>query len=880
MKLTASNTFNMLARGGSKVLQWKFYIRFVGTLNQALNLSNWTDVSSKVIEEEIEIAHKIEYEHGQFTCDSLLVRARDVAYWRDLIFRDGVTTNPGQYAEFKVEFKLGDGTAFASDTLYMFAGFIDYVGITFDELNDECTFKAFTAEDLAGTIAAERISAQYLHPNIDGFKTTGLVLPNIPGLYVKNAAVAPRPLSVGVHTITYQVNGGLQQAKLDNCTVWKTLVQGDNVLGDVDNSSGDTQRVTMHVFNTVALSTSTAALTDSLIILQANTVLPRQFYQNTSMKFLLRKIYELIGIDTVNFDSMTLNSYDGNAKMSFLEIPPADSANSLPRGAMATNGTDIFVGVGNVVYKRTMATEIYTVVTTVPAGNVIWKLFYNARKNFLWTLYGPPGGGGESGGPDTISMTVRLNNLIGADIYGEAGPVTMYADAYEMIDYNYTGSSYHQSVLYVEPGSSSLREIVWNGTDFAPGLTLFTIGFTGSAFPRHIYRTGATIKFTTTNTADNYQLLTINSVNAWVSGSTETGPATVGRAFAFNSVDSRIYRFMSDGSLNWHSENNATATTISGISVGTNNYWALGYLSDGRAYGYAQNTSDLKWGFFSVTSGVISWLARDPSLQPGIFPQLPHPASTVLIAGRYFGLSNGGTMFMYATILNLYVGLADFSGLSVRDALSSILKAGNLVATNSATKSAFVYRRGDLSGIPQTTGNILTLNISDAGQIEEELSVYQSYGLVVVSSQSLSETYDGQSFGASQLSNVPRIEINNKYIPDLLIRDMTYYFFQFFRYARRMVRVTMPVEPLFQYEVFDAANVNFLSPLKLQRIISGVNTPIYAMRYLYNGSMAIECLVTQEPVGVSSWNPPTQLPRREKKKQPQLMPALMPSRVI
>lgn len=870
MKLTASDKFISLARGASKVLQWRIFIKTTAILTDALTVGDWVEVTH-LVDAVPDIMQKIEYEVGQFTSDRITIKAKDVLYWHDTVFRDGVTTNPQQYVECKVELRLGDGTAYASDIIYMFAGYVDFINILFDEIKNEVQFSVYTAEDLMGTIVAENISTQYIYGNIGGAgNVSGLVMQKIPGLYCRNANIANLPLQSGVHIITYQVNGGLNQAKLDN-GIFKTLMYGDNDLGNVDNGAGDTQRVRMYVKDLANLPPSITAITDSLIVLLSPTTLPRQWFSTVSLKYLLNRIYSRVGINTVSYDSMFFNSYDNSRRMSYLDNPPSDPTIAGPKGAMATNGTDIFIGIGNVVYKRSMTTELYTVVTTVGASYVIHKLFYNARKNFLWVLYGLAAMGGEFSGADNITMTVRLVNLSGVDVFGDSAATTMGLDAYDLIDYNYTGSSYHMSILYPDPTISTVfKEVKWDGTDFPPGLSIVSTG-TVSAFPRHVYQRANVFKFTNSASVDSYRLMTIDAADAWILGLVETGPATVARGSAFNSVDSRIYRLMADGSLNWHVENSASVTGVSGITAGVNNYWALGFASDGRLIGYAQDTTDLKWGLFTVTSSVLTWLAKDVSLQPSQLPQLPHPSSTVLIGSKYLGLGNGGGLFQFHTSISLYVDQGDFTGMTVRDALNAILRAGNLIATVAATKKAYVYKRGDLSGTPQTTGNILTLNISDVSQIEEILGAYQKYGFISISARSQTVTYDGYSFNVPTLVNTASLNIDNKYIPDLIVKDMVVYTFNFFKQTRRLMKISMPLVPLFQYEVFDAVNINFVSPLRLQRVVTGINNPIYSITYRSDGTMNIEFVVTQQEGLLEMWMPRGDVVMR--KKRGQLLPA-------
>lgn len=817
MIATVSSSYNSLAKGSGKSFRWKVYTRKVTVLNTALT-GTWTEVTSR-IREFPGVSKFIEYEVGQFSADSISLTGMGITWWKANVFNASST----EYIELKVTFSI-DG---ASDVLNVFCGFVDKLGYSFDEIGDSVNFNAYTADEWASRFSGENISTQYIDSDLlDNFTfVQGLILQNIKGLYVRNANVSSLPLKVGVHTITYQVNGGLKQAKLDS-GAFKTLAAGDNDIGDVDNSTGDTQRLRLYVKSTSTLPTSTTGITDTVIVLTSPATLPKQWYINMSTKYLLQKIYAKIGIDSVNFDVMSINTYDGSSKASYIEIPPRDESINGLRQAMVTDGTDLYIGVGNRFYKRTMSSEAYTlpINQTIASGRMILRMIYHARLNFLWILSGT-----TSGNVTYIGVYALTYNTYGETVITGSG-TNPYA--FDIVDYNYTGASYHVSMLYTT-SASNIREAVWNGSTTPPALTDTSIGIgAGSAVREYVYHNGSTWKV---SQASAYRLLTINSSNVWVDGGTQT--RVTGYSVAvWNQTDSKLYYADSSGQVFYHAENSSSVGTISGASSFITGDLILG--SDNKTYGlWASGTGT---GLFSITNAVGTLLdttSRLIDLDGTIFPTSSF--SIVVLGGKIYGISSSGVLWQYHTTLNLYVGNADFSGITVQDALHGVLKAGNLLATNSASKSAFVYRRGNATGTPQTTGNSVTLSVSNSGVLVESIAGYHKYDLISVSGETLSTTYDGTLFDNYVLTDKASLSIDNRYIPDPVIKDIAYYLYQFFKTDRNLYKVKLGCVPLFQYEPFDGASLTFTTT-KIVKNTSGV---IYGMKLGADASLELEVLI-------------------------------------
>ncbi|TAK54380.1 MAG: hypothetical protein EPO24_13185, partial [Bacteroidetes bacterium] len=98
--------------------------------------------------------------------------------------------------ELKIEMQL-EG---ADDVLTVFSGFVDLQGAEFNERTDNVKFDVYSYDDRASRIPAELLTTQYINGDIDGSGTDGLVLPEIPYLYMKDANIASYVLQPGLHT--------------------------------------------------------------------------------------------------------------------------------------------------------------------------------------------------------------------------------------------------------------------------------------------------------------------------------------------------------------------------------------------------------------------------------------------------------------------------------------------------------------------------------------------------------------------------------------------------------------------------------------------------------------------------------------------------------
>jgi len=168
------------------------------------------------------------------------------------------------------------------------------------------------------------------------------------------------------------------------------------------------------------------------------------------------------------------------------------------------------------------------------------------------------------------------------------------------------------------------------------------------------------------------------------------------------------------------------------------------------------------------------------------------------------------------------------------------LQAFNLVGMISANKTGMIYQRGGSDGTPRNSGNTLTIDVSDAEDIEESEEYFPTIDYVVINNGEVTISYDGMEFNTATPPNGLPLSINNEMIPTNIIMDVAKYIYEFFKEAKTLYRIPTAIVPLFQYEPFDAISLNF-TDTKIQQTSSG---PIYAFKYsMTNAMMTAEVLL-------------------------------------
>ena len=823
MKFTASPTYLTYANGAFKDIKWRAYARKTESLSATLvGYSGWFDISGYV-ETIPTIRSQIEYELGQFSQDSIELVGLNIAWWDANIFN----ATSSEYIELKIEAQVGHAGSYATDIAYMFFGFVDKVGVRYDEIENTVSFTVLTPEDVGTRIAGEKLSTQYINYDIldDGSYYQGLELQKNRSVFVIDANISSYVLKVGVHTITYIYEDATKKIKLDDGEyVSITTDFTEYTLSNADV----TEKIKIYVRLVDELPLSADEIIDKVIVITAGTTLPKQYYSNVGGYRLLQLAYSQIGITSLQFDTLQINTWDSRYLVTWIDIPPADEAISGMKRAITNDGAYLYIGVGTKVYKRTMATNAYTLLTTVTASHNIFKLMHNARNNQLWILFSVDG----------LDYKIRKLNL-SDNTYTDC---TMATDGspccVELVDRNYTGSSWKYGIvyssLYPSANGGSIRWIDASTMTDAEIVTGHTISATKDIVINYSYiLSGSHYVFTTYNTpagppeAWAYE---INSSGNWVSHGTIGQLPSLYTSAVFNPIDQTIYYFES-GTISSHYYNSATPTTLkSDVTYG------FGFYYD--SYSELVTCS----GYDTTNKRDVLYRVYDSSTCDELDTNMTRCAglnSLTAIGGVLYGIDIMGRLFQYANNIKFFVGNADFSDMTVTDAIHQILLAFNLVPSISFTKTALVYRRGNDSGTPQTTGNTVSLTISNTEQIEKDTLTYDKFALLKLSSETQSVAYDGSSFDMTVLSDQRVLEIENVLIPDKIINDITYYMYQFFKTARALYTVTLPNVILFQYEPIDGAQFTYTTT-KIQSSSSGV---IYAVEFDVDGKVKFEVLI-------------------------------------
>lgn len=737
------------------------------------------------------------------------------------------------YAELKIEGLLTG----ASDVIPCFAGWMDKVKPGYDERSNVCEFSAFTVDELGNRITAENVSAQPYNASVDGGGTKGLVLPNLTGLYATNAAVSGYELSLGTHIINYDYNGGgaNRRANLDG-GAWVLIGGGGPfTLGNVDNSTGDTQRVTVYV-NAGLLPG--AAGSDKVIVLNFGEALPRRYYKDVQARYILSKLWQQLGVTDQKFDTLEFQTYDGAKRIFYLDTPPNNDGDVFgTKDALETDGTNLFVGKDLAVYRRDQLTGVYTLLTSVT--QTIEKLMYNARNNHLW-IYG---GGSiwryDIGGASLSSEVVLNATTTELSHYG-----------IQLFDYNYTASSWKYGIVYGDKNSGTSSGL-FRFLD-ASSMTVSTIvngtTLTDTIYPYFTYViTGGKVRFRVFNAVANkhafweYQ---VSGAGAWTSNGEKLLGIDDYRAAAYHAAEARVYYEFDAGASTYlecrsHTDSSITPTTVYASNDGSAVKGSIYYAGDGNVYFTFDEAAGLK--LFSAAANVSSLLYI------GIFCQknqmIYANARLFLLANSvgsgynpsYFGIS----LYQWSNQCPCYVPFADFDGEMITAMIRKALNAFILIGTVSPTKSAFVYRRCDSSGTPLTTGNTLAATVAEAENITESAREQPKADVVVVTNGVTTHSYDGIGFDRTVLGDMRKVTIDNSFIPDAIVKDLAYYAYQFFKVDRNLKRFPLALVTLWQYEPFDNFAPSFTSG-NIQETNSG---PIYATTLSKDGSMAVEALI-------------------------------------
>ena len=842
MKVTASSGYISRAKGASRAGSWSLQTRTVTDISLSLSSGTWTDISDRLAEVP-DIVARLEYAVGQNNTDSIELALHGITWLRANIFTSSVMADATKYIEIKLEYSL-EG---ASDSIPAFYGFIDKDAIRPVELEDLIYTVAYTSQDLGHRVAAENLTTRYVETDVDGAGTDGLILHDIPGLFPTDANLSSYVLKVGEHKIDYELNGGERRARLDGGEwVMLTTASSTYQLGDGKTAAEDTQRLEIYASAFTEMPTVEDTFSDYVVVLTAGDTLPFQWYSRTAVRVLLGEAFSAIGIDSVTFDSLQMNTWDGGSKLSWVDGPPNDSSISGAKYALESDGTDLFIGVGNKVYRRVKASDSYSLLCTLETGYVIKRIFYSYRSGDhedLWILY--LSGTTLKLNVYRIDTATLLTSTTLSTVLNSVAVTSM-----TVLDYNYTGSSWKYALVYSVDVTGSDKGFIYSA-EYSGSTISLTQRFNAPYDPvsngygflsNFMYKKSAglvRVQCTYTASARGYDEFTISSGGAWTQNPNvfATTAMELYDLAAYHPSDDRVYHFASSiNGIKSHPADSFSSTTNATFDAsGEDCGWII--YGGGKVWftthHYALEAADKldEYNLYSLTGN------------PGspTFETLGAYCNETLLtyAGdRIYGLSANRVLFQYHTTLGFYVPKARFPRKSITSALNEMLQAFNLVSTIGGAKTGFVFRRGDHTGAPADSGYTLALTDDEVAEVYEDTNKYLKCALVKVAGETEENTYDGTNFGVEVLSDKRLVDLNNQLIPDALVDDMAYYIYQFFKTSRTVYRVLVDV-PLFQYEPFDEC-VLALGSGKIPVSASGV---IYGTTLRMDGSMLIEVLI-------------------------------------
>lgn len=822
MRFTPSSNWTSIAAGSNRVVTWTVSVKKTTSISASLSTGTWLDVTSYVVDVP-NITQGIEYELGQFTSDSVSFSARNIDWWEANVFN----ASASEYLELKITATLSRGSTTTSDTFIAFSGFIDKAGVIYDELNDSVQFDVFTADELGNRRSILNVNTQYVNNDVDGSGTPGSILPRIPGLYVMDADVASYQLKVGLHSIEYEYNGGTKQARLDG-GAWLTLRGTDGI--DTLTSEDGNEKIDVYV-DVSELYTSSDTRTDYIIVETAGDTLPRNPVYEYNVKRYIKSAFSEIGITSVTFDSLVFNTYNGNKRLSFYDLPPNDVSIYGKRYALVSDGTDMYVAVGNRVFKRSTSTEEYTLVFTITGSDTtvfVKKMFYNSRNNDLYVVYTKTGVGDCARRYDIGAVTLSSEVVLDA----VADSLNIYAML--LIDYNYTGSSYKYGLLYNDVATTAVKFLDDSSLTVS---TVITMGNPSAADASFLFEKSTGVWWVMIKSAPttyNFNEVVVNGSGTWVDNSSTFAAMPKFVAGCYNTTEDTLYFFASNGlgsyDVRSYTLDGSAVLTDIVTSISFSTYPCIFCASNDSVYFTVSAVSGIytKGTLYEVSASTI-----DDSLS-GVEPSA---YSSMTYTDRLYGIQlYTGRLFQWHTSINMFLNDTEPSG-TIKGVLSKIFNAYNLVSTVSANKTAFVYRRGNDSGTIQTTGNSLALTTSNTSQIQKVLNHYQKVLWVQVTSGTTTYSYDGTTYNAGILADSKTLTVSNDLIPSNVVQDVCKYFFAF--YNANHDRYTFNVDTAdMQYEVMDGCSVTF-STTKIGQTATGLIT---SQTINNDGSMKLEVI--------------------------------------
>ena len=843
MKFTATDLFKAIALGSGKYIQCRAYFRITSTLSDPLDSGvAWTDCSLYLASDEGQpklptMWTKAEWQVGKSTFDSISLDGIDIPFWRDKVFGACSST---QLIEFKIELKLGlSESVMASDVVYGFSGYIDQVP-AWKEKEGIVTFTVIAQDEIGQRTSAEVINNQIINSDVNGSGLAGIRLERLAGLYVTNANISSYQLRVGIHAIQLTYTAGTPNvwtASLDGGTEVTlptsdgaiTLGNGNGTIGDVNQF--DNQKVTLYV-KVAELSPLTETTPQGIIQRTLGDTLPYTWYSHCWIFQLLKTLYAKIGLTNYTFDNFKISTSDGRKAPSFWDVPPGDSYYSNP-SAIACDNTNnlVWIGIKDRVYSHNMTSHIYTLVGTVPSGYTVVRLWSDdIASGFIWGV-----ARNAAGAHKVIKIVVSSSTLT---TYTINRTETAIAEERNFaIDLSVRGIFFIAQTIEVHLFLlNSLTEI---SHSFGSNLLSTYPAFADGAGNYYVQSTGTGIS--------NVQIQKAHYNGSWTT-SIISGTWTYGFNNAAYSATLGVWiGCQVDATVRKWDPSTNTLTIID------TDLWApSGFVADevhGWMYYCWIDTDDNNFDFTRVKRANNSTVeAAGDAFPPGYYvgPVLSYNPETGQVCydsvnDRLVGISGpSGILFEYGSKVSMFIDReADWTGMSVIDAIKEIESSFNLVGVISPNKKIVLYRRSDESGNPKTSGNTASITVAETEDIQKEENYVRSCTAVIVSNGVETHSYNGTSFDAGLLGDGRILTVDGRFIPTPFLKDMAYYFYQFFNKNLSMYTFPTANVSLWQYECFDGLSVTFTST-KIQKTATG---PLYGVGIDPSGSTIFQVLL-------------------------------------
>jgi hypothetical protein len=654
--------------------------------------------------------------------------------------------------------------------------------------------------------------------------------------------------AVSLTRVNTQVQVLVREAQLDDGR-WVELAVGDNTLGNGASEDSDTERLVVHIDDLNEVPPRNPPRpnepfelerSDAIVVITKGDTLPRQWYANAGAQFILSEILNRLGITQQTFDTLEMPTATGARKISFVDNPPNGSVTGT-KYALLTVGNDLWVTVGHRLYKRSAG--VYTLMATLSPGDVISKLMYNQRNGHIWIFYGA-----NANGNGKLRRYVIATSTLSSEIVLSSTADKTRHMSIELVDYEYEADAFMYAVVYTVTtnglNGGTISQV--NGNTLAVS-TIFTglnlgypdnFGIT-SQFMHQL--SGGKVRFRTNNGINPYyHEIQVDVTGAWQDNGQQFQVAYDYDTAAFVASENRIYAWNPvERQIESHTTSSGTRT-INLLDVSSSAAIGAMRALNNKVYFTLYDVDPLIAGryfyFYEFSNNEVHNFQDYPeksNAAAALFTALTN------VGNRIYGIDFEGRLFQFDSMIALYAPRIETTGKTLTDIWNDVLKSFLLCGTISPAKRAHIYRRVNADGLPQTSGQSVSLTVDDATDIIIDELLYRKRNFIDVSNETVRFTFDGIDYNIEALDDVPRFTLTSKLIPDEIVQDLAFNAYQFFKTNRSLYRIPIGMMPLLQYEPFDGAQVTFTTT-KLKKMASGL---IMGIEISIDGAMTFSILL-------------------------------------